>query len=235
MPYLRGKLKGELKVPEIRKLVKLHNELSKIKIPPKSSRDDIIALIEKKGYKVDHEAQAIVQVSRPLKKKITLKMADEAFPKVSKAKKVVVQPTEPQKDLLKIEDKPEGKVVKKASSVKVKVTKPKVAKKAPAKKAPVPAPAKKAPAKKSKKLSDKFLMNFGNLKNNTKPGSKWHKKMKSAKTLKEIKDLMNVYTKLSTPVDELVSNDDEEETFENYDAQVRGFRDERVAEIKSKK
>ena len=50
MPYLRGSLKGESKVSEIRKLVKLHNELSKIKIPPKSSRDDIIALIEKNGY-----------------------------------------------------------------------------------------------------------------------------------------------------------------------------------------
>ena len=234
MPYLRGKLKGELKVPEIRKLVKLHNELSKIKIPPKSSRDDIIALIEKKGYKVDHEAQAIVQVSRPLKKKLTLKMADEAFPKVSKAKKDVVQPSEPQKDLLKIEDKPEGKVVKKASTIKVKVTKPKVAKKAPAP-APAPAPAKKAPAKKSKKLSDKFLMKFGTLVSSTKPGTKWVEKMKSAKTLKEVKDLMNVYTKLSTPVDELVSNDEEEEKFEKYDAKVRGFRDQQVQRIKSKK
>tara|TARA_R100001079_G_scaffold109038_1_gene80787 strand:- start:489 stop:1103 length:615 start_codon:yes stop_codon:yes gene_type:complete len=104
MPYLRGKLKGELKVPEIRKLVRLHNELSKIKIPPKSSRDDIIALIEKNGYKVDHTAQALVPVSRPRKKKLTLEKAEETFPKKTRAKK-----TEPEKPL-ELEDKPKGKV-----------------------------------------------------------------------------------------------------------------------------
>jgi hypothetical protein len=104
MPYLKGKLKGELKVSEIRKLVRLHNELSKIKIPPKSSRDDIIALIEKNGYKVDHTAQALVPVSRPRKKKLTLEQAEETFPKTTRAKVV-----EPEKSL-ELEDKPKGKV-----------------------------------------------------------------------------------------------------------------------------
>ena len=106
MPYLKGKLKGELKVPEIRKLVRLHNELSKIKIPPKSSRDDIIALIEKNGYKVDHTAQALVPTTRPRKKKLTLEKAEETFPKKTRAKKPVEEKP------LELEDKqkPKGKV-----------------------------------------------------------------------------------------------------------------------------
>jgi len=103
MPYLKGKLKGELKVPEIRKLVRLHNELSKIKIPPKSSRDDIIALIEKNGYKVDHTAQALVPTTRPRKKKLTLQKAEETFPKKTRVKK-----PEPEKPL-ELEDKPKPK------------------------------------------------------------------------------------------------------------------------------
>jgi len=117
MPYLKGKLKGELKVPEIRKLVRLHNELSKIKIPPKSSRDDIIALIEKNGYKVDHKAQALVPVSRPRKKKLTLEQAEKEFPKKTRAKK-----TEPEKPL-ELEDKPKGKV--KQAVEKIEGDKPK--------------------------------------------------------------------------------------------------------------
>ena len=55
MPYKTGKLKGELLVSEIRKLVRLHNKLSKIKIPPRSSRDDIIKIVEDNGYKIDHK------------------------------------------------------------------------------------------------------------------------------------------------------------------------------------
>lgn len=122
MPYLRGKLKGELKVTEIRKLVRLHNELSKIKIPPKSSREDIIALIEKNGYKVDHEAQALVPTTRPRKKKLTLEKAEETFPKKTRAKK-----TEPEKPL-ELEDKPKGKV--KQAVEKIEGDKPKAKPKA---------------------------------------------------------------------------------------------------------
>jgi len=123
MPYLKGKLKGELKVPEIRKLVRLHNELSKIKIPPKSSRDDIIALIEKNGYKVDHTAQALVPTTRPRKKKLTLQKAEETFPKKTRVKKPVEEKP------LELEDKPKGKVKQAVEKIekpkkdfKVKVT-----------------------------------------------------------------------------------------------------------------
>ena len=105
MPYLKGKLKGELKVPEIRKLVRLHNELSKIKIPPKSSRDDIIELIEKNGYRVDHDSQALIPTTRPRKKKLTLDMANSTFPK-----KTRVKPVNKVEEPLKILDKPKTKV-----------------------------------------------------------------------------------------------------------------------------
>ena len=119
MPYVKGKLKGELKVPEIRKLVRLHNELSKIKIPPKSSRDDIIALIEKNGYKVDHKAQALVPVSRPRKKKLTLEQAEKTFPKKTRTKK-----TEPEKPL-ELEDKPKPKGKVQQAVEKIEKEKPK--------------------------------------------------------------------------------------------------------------
>ena len=115
MPYVKGKLKGELKVPEIRKLIRLHNELSKIKIPPKSSRDDIITLIEKNGYKVDHKAQALVPTSRPRKKKLTLDQANKTFPKKTRAK------PEPKKPL-EIEDKPKTKVKQMAEKIEEKDT-----------------------------------------------------------------------------------------------------------------
>ncbi len=61
---------------ELRKLVRAHNKLSKIVIPKGSSRDDIIKLIEKAGYKVDHERKAIKpKVQRG--KQITLSQAEE--------------------------------------------------------------------------------------------------------------------------------------------------------------
>jgi hypothetical protein len=46
MPYTRGKLKGQLKSSEIRKIVRLHNEMSKTKIPPRLDRDGLIKFIE---------------------------------------------------------------------------------------------------------------------------------------------------------------------------------------------
>ena len=91
MPYKRGKLKGELTGPEIRKLIKAHNKLNTIKIPPKSKRDDLIKLVENSGYKVNHKGQNIV---RDVNKKevITLSGAEKMFPKqVRKPKKVVIQ------------------------------------------------------------------------------------------------------------------------------------------------
>ncbi len=60
MPYKSGSLKGELTVPELRRLVRQHNELMSLKIPPRTDRDGILALIQKNGYDVDHAGQKLV-------------------------------------------------------------------------------------------------------------------------------------------------------------------------------
>ena len=52
MPYKSGKLKGQLTAAEIRKLIRAHNKLVSIKIPPKTDRDGLIALVQKHGYKI---------------------------------------------------------------------------------------------------------------------------------------------------------------------------------------
>jgi len=53
--YKAGTLKGELTTAEIRKLIRAHNKASSIKIPPKSTREDIIGILQKAGYVVNHE------------------------------------------------------------------------------------------------------------------------------------------------------------------------------------
>ena len=82
MPYKTGKFKGELTTPEIRKLIKAHNVLVSIKIPKGSKREDIMALIKKNGYKVNHEKQElepVVQMKR--RPKVSMKKAEKVLPK----------------------------------------------------------------------------------------------------------------------------------------------------------
>ena len=106
MPYLRGKLKGELKPAEIRKIVRLHNEMSKIKIPPRLDRDGLIKFIESKGFKIDHANKMIVNKNE-VKKDLTLKEAQEKFPTKPRKKKETKK--EEKKEVLKLDDKPEPK------------------------------------------------------------------------------------------------------------------------------
>jgi len=73
MPYKTGTLKGELTAPELRRLIKKHNELMSIKIPPKTDRAGLLALIKKNGYQVDHEKQMIIpKVQMKRKPKVKL-------------------------------------------------------------------------------------------------------------------------------------------------------------------
>ena len=51
---------GELTTPELRKLVKQHNKLMSIEIPKGSKRQDIINLINKNGYDIDHAKQRLI-------------------------------------------------------------------------------------------------------------------------------------------------------------------------------
>ena len=82
MVYKAGKLKGELTTSEIRKLIRAHNVLVSIKIPKGASRDDIIAVLKKNKYKVDHEGGALVPlVEMKRRNKITMTKANEVLPK----------------------------------------------------------------------------------------------------------------------------------------------------------
>ena len=98
MVYKRGKLKGQLTTAEIRKLISAHNKLSKITIPPRSTREDILALLDKNGFSVDHEKELLVQKTAQ-KMDINLEKAKEVTKRQPKA-----QPKP--KEVLAIKDKP---------------------------------------------------------------------------------------------------------------------------------
>ena len=65
-----------LTVSEIRKLIKAHNVLTKITIPKGATRNDLIKLVEKKGYRVDHEGKKISRKVDGKPETITLKGAE---------------------------------------------------------------------------------------------------------------------------------------------------------------
>ena len=135
---------GELTSKELRALVKAHNKLLKITIPKGSTRLDIIKLIEKSNYTIDHKNKSIKpKVQRG--KQITLKKAEEVIKPKPK--------TELQKQ--KIKEKKEEEVIAKKKEVReikkkaIEQQKQLPKKKEPVKKEPVKKePVKKAPDKK---------------------------------------------------------------------------------------
>ena len=106
MPYKTGKLKGKITGGEIRKLIRAHNVLVSIKIPPKTDRDGLIDLIKKNGFKLDEVKGEITGKSKEVK--ISLGQAKE----ITKPK----EKTELQKQ--KIKEKKEEKAVKKKKEVR---------------------------------------------------------------------------------------------------------------------
>jgi len=85
MPYKSGKLKGQLTAPELRRMIKEHNKLMSIKVPPKTDRDGLISLINKNGYKVDHENKKLVP-TQPMKRRPTIKLPPAPTPKTAEEK-----------------------------------------------------------------------------------------------------------------------------------------------------
>ncbi len=73
--YKAGTLKGELTTAEIRKLIRAHNKASSIKIPPKSTREDIVGILKKAGYSVNHEKAELKPLSK--RKYHTLKVVSQ--------------------------------------------------------------------------------------------------------------------------------------------------------------
>jgi hypothetical protein len=81
MPYSKGELEGELTINELRRLVNAHNVLMDIKLPRGLSQKEIIKVIEKNGYSVDHKKMAIVpKVQMKRKPKVDMKKANEVLP-----------------------------------------------------------------------------------------------------------------------------------------------------------
>ena len=118
MPYKRGKLKGQLTTAEIRKLISAHNKLSKITIPPRSTREQIMGILDKNGFSVDHEKELLVQ-KKAKKMDINLEKAKE----VTKRKPKAEPKPQPKKKVLAIEDKPKPKEEKKKPVKKPKADK----------------------------------------------------------------------------------------------------------------
>jgi len=122
MPYKKGSLKGQLTTAEIRKLISGHNKLSKITIPPRSTRDDIMKIISDAGFRVNHEQQKLEQI-RATKKDISLDQAKDITKRVPKPKKQVKK--EKEEKVLAIEDKKKGKVKEAVEKIEKKEKKEK--------------------------------------------------------------------------------------------------------------
>ena len=125
MPYKTGKMKGELTTPEIRKLIKAHNVLVSIKIPKGATREEIIALVKKNGYEVNHEKQALVpRVEMKRRLTVDMKKVDKTLPKPKTAEekataKKLVKETEAVKKR-EAQVKAIGKVVARRKKGKIK-------------------------------------------------------------------------------------------------------------------
>ena len=113
MPYKRGILKGQLTGPELRRMIKAHNKLVSINIPPKTNRDGLIKLIEDAGYKIDH-AKQVLRVDKVVRKK-NIKLPPPPTPKTAEEKKQM----KIKKDKKKLEDNLKLKMkVEKLKSIK---------------------------------------------------------------------------------------------------------------------
>ncbi|MHA2181379.1 MAG: hypothetical protein ACXAAH_08150 [Promethearchaeota archaeon] len=144
MPYKKGSLKGQLTTAEIRKLISAHNKLSKITIPPRSTRDAIMSIISKAGFRVNHEQQKLEQTTAT-KKDISLEKAKDVTKRVPKTEQQKKQSTERMKKK-KVEKEKELKLAKKEGVKEFKQ------KKAEAKKKKQPPPPKKKKQVKKEKL-----------------------------------------------------------------------------------
>tara|TARA_R110000803_G_scaffold102513_1_gene170601 strand:+ start:880 stop:1548 length:669 start_codon:yes stop_codon:yes gene_type:complete len=131
---------GEMNATELRKLIRAHNILVSIKIPKGTDRDGLIALIQGKGYKVDHKNKKIVDAKkdRPRRPVVTLEKAKELTkPKPvseeeKKKRQQARQKKKGEKAFLKVAIPKAPPVSKKPSKV-IKVGKPPPMKEAPKK------------------------------------------------------------------------------------------------------
>ena len=86
MVYKTGKLKGQLTSTELRKLVRAHNKLFNIKIPTGATQPEIIKLINKNGYAVNHKKAMLTRTLKHIPAKITMDDAPKPKTELEKQK-----------------------------------------------------------------------------------------------------------------------------------------------------
>ncbi len=128
---------GEMTAPELRKLIRAHNILSKIVIPKGTDREGLIKLIEGKNYKVDHKDK-VIRPKQQRGKQITLKKAEELTKPKPVSEAVKKQRAEKKKE--KEEEKKKDIKIAKKEAVQEFKSKQKEAKKKQPKPAPKPKP-----------------------------------------------------------------------------------------------
>jgi len=81
MPYTKGDKKGQLNINELRRLVNAHNVLMDIKLPKGMTQEEIIKVIEKNGYSVNHSKMALVpRVQMKRRPKVDMVKANKVLP-----------------------------------------------------------------------------------------------------------------------------------------------------------
>ena len=155
MPYKTGELKGQLTTAELRKLVRAHNKLYTIKIPPKATQPDIIKLINKAGYNVNHKKQMLTLGMKNLKPRITMDDAPKPAVKTEAQKKEMEKKRKEKLQKQNLEKEKERKLAKKEGVKEFKAGLKKAKKEQPKpKQVPKPKP-KPKPMKKEDEVRGK--------------------------------------------------------------------------------
>jgi len=127
MPYKTGSMKGELTTPEIRKLIKAHNILTNIKIPKGAKRDEIIKIVNDKGYTINHDKKSLYPMGgiRKGRPKVTMKKAQEVTKPKPKTALETQKAAEAKTSKAEMKKKEERVIRKKAVEAEKARTKPK--------------------------------------------------------------------------------------------------------------
>jgi hypothetical protein len=120
--YKAGTLKGQLTTAEIRKLIRAHNKASSIKIPPTSTREDIVGILQKAGYVVNHEKAELRPVSKGKVQKLKVISQKTIAEELPKPKTKEEKETARKLNLKKKQDK-EAELIKKGATLQRLISK----------------------------------------------------------------------------------------------------------------
>jgi len=186
MPYKTGKLKGELTLPELRKLVKAHNKLQSIQVPAGINRDGMIKLIEKNGFDINHKQEKIIPKTRPRRQDVSLARAKKILEKPKLTAIQQQKADEKKSQALANKKKKEREKKKQIIEEQKNIQKMKDEKKKVAKPPPKPQATRNNPK------SNKIIMMS---KDDTDKKNKEPKKIKSIKKTDDIKKFIEDFTK----------------------------------------